>query len=211
MSESQESTGCSSKPNPIEFRTVEISKDKSVISRNVGMIKSFAMSLTSRGLNDKKINRATKQLRVLSCFGNGKELPPCEHLKQSKTEGQYYCGGCGCGDRKGTWLVATDNEYSKLDYPKLACPITMPGFSNYTPSKPDEAISPITRKYYIENIQFEDLNKIAVTLPDMPENLQKMIDERAHKEKTKDQAQILNSDEAIIGNDKELNKSQKIE
>ena len=57
----------------------------------------------------------------------------------------------------------------------------MPGFTNYSPSKPDEAIPPITRKYYIENISFEDLNKMPVTLPEMPETLKKAIDEREAK------------------------------
>jgi hypothetical protein len=57
----------------------------------------------------------------------------------------------------------------------------MPGFTNYAPSKPDEAIPPITRKYYIENINFEDLNKMPVTLPDMPEAMQKAMDEQQAK------------------------------
>lgn len=174
---------CSNKPNSTQFRTVEV-EDKSIISKKIGMIQSFAMSLTSRGLNDKKINRATKQLRVLSCFGDkhmGGILPACEHLKKSKTEGQYYCGGCGCGDKPGTWLVSNGNEYSKLDYPKLNCPINMPGFTNYTASKPDESISPITRKYFIENIEFEDLNKMPVTLPEMPDAMKKAMEERDQK------------------------------
>ena len=90
-------------------------------------------------------------------------------------------GGCGCGDRQGTWLVANGNDYSKLDYPKLNCPINMPGFTNYTPSKPDEAVSPITRKYYIENVSFEDLNNIPVTLPEMPDAMKKAMEEREAK------------------------------
>jgi hypothetical protein len=188
-----ENSSCSNKPNPIEFRTVAVPDNKSVISKKIGMIQSFAMSLTSRGLNEKKINKATKQLRVLSCFGDkhlGGVLPPCEHLKESKTQGQYYCGGCGCGDRQGTWLVANGNDYSKLDYPKLNCPITMPGFTNYSASKPDEAISPITRKYYIENISFEDLNKLPVTLPEMPEAMKKAMEEREAKMAEQKQQQL---------------------
>jgi hypothetical protein len=179
-----ENNSCSSKPNSIEFRTVEVPNDKSIITRKIGMIQSFAMSLTSRGIMDKKINKATKQLRVLSCFGNkhlGGVVPPCEHLKDSKTEGQHFCGGCGCGDRQGTWLIANGNDYSKLDYPRLNCPITMPGFTNYKPSVPDEAIAPITRKYYIENIEFEELNSMSVSLPDMPEQMQKAMEEAQKK------------------------------
>jgi hypothetical protein len=57
----------------------------------------------------------------------------------------------------------------------------MPGFTNYKPSTPDEAVSPITRKYYIENINFEDLNKMPVTLPDMPEQMQKAMEEAQNR------------------------------
>lgn len=189
---------CSNKPDATQFRTVQV-EDKNIISKKIGMIQSFAMSLTSRGLNEKKINRATKQLRVLSCFGDkhmGGVLPPCEHLKNSKTEGQYYCGGCGCGDKSGTWLVSNGTDYSKLDYPKLNCPITMPGFTNYVPSKPDEAVSPITRKYFIENINFEDLNKMPVTLPEMPEKMRKMMEER-EKMLPKTASNVVSSDSVI--------------
>jgi hypothetical protein len=75
-------------------------------------------------------------------------------------------------------LVANGTDYSKLDYPKLNCPINMPGFTNYVPSKPDESIPPITRKYFIENIEFDGLNKMPVTLPDMPDAMKKAIEER---------------------------------
>jgi len=190
MSETNTCNGCSNKPDPIKFRSVDVPNTSNIISKKIGMIQSFAMSLTSKGLNEKRINKATKQLRVLSCFGNqhlNGQLPPCEHLKNSKTQGQYFCGGCGCGDRQGTWLVANGNDYSKLDYPKLNCPITMPGFTNYTPSKPDESVSPITRKYYIENIEFEELNKMPVTLPEMPDAMKKAIEEREKKQQTPNQ------------------------
>ena len=44
----------------------------------------------------------------------------------------------------------------------------MPGFTNYVPSQPDEAISPITRKYYIENINYNDVATVNVSLPEKP-------------------------------------------
>ena len=54
-----------------EFKSEKINKDGGFsIKKKFGMVQSFAMSLTSRGLTNKKINRANKQLRVLSCFGN---------------------------------------------------------------------------------------------------------------------------------------------
>jgi hypothetical protein len=142
---------------------------KTILSQKMGMIQSFATALTSRGLAGHKVNKATKQLRVLSCFGNkhlGGELPPCEHLKESTTPGKHFCGGCGCGDKPMTWLTSNGEEYSKLDYPKLNCPLNMPGFTNYQPSKPDEADEPITRRYYIENIDYNQVAGIPVTLPE---------------------------------------------
>lgn len=135
------------------------------------MVQSFASAMASRGLSDNKVNKPEKQLRVLSCFGNqhvGGQLPPCEHLKKSEVqEGQYYCGACGCGDKKMTWLLANGEEYSKLDYPKLHCPLAMPGFTNYKESEEHEAVPPITRKHYIEHLTYEQINKIEVTLPSM--------------------------------------------
>ena len=69
--------------------------------RKMSMIQSFATSIASRGFSNNKINRANKQLRVMSCIGNehiGGELPPCEHLMNSEAEGgknKKYCGACG--------------------------------------------------------------------------------------------------------------------
>jgi len=157
----------------IEFRKEEPKQDQSSgIKKKLSMMQSFASAITSRGLKNEKTTKPIKQLRVLSCFGDkqqGGVLPPCEHLKTSKTEGKHFCGGCGCGDRPGTWLMSANDTYSKLDYPRLACPLNMPGFSNYEPSKPDESISPITRRYYIENYPYEKLEEIKVNTFDPPQ------------------------------------------
>ena len=163
--------GCNknNKSNGPEFRTQEIPEQKNPLTRKLGMVQSFATAIASRGIVNNKVNKATKQLRVLSCFGNkdrGGELPPCEYLKDSSTPGKHFCGGCGCGDKPRTWLMAQGEEYSKLDYPKLNCPLNMPGFSNYEPSKPDEANEPITRRYYIENMSFNAVMNVPVTTPD---------------------------------------------
>ncbi len=154
-----------------EFRKEEPKQKKSFLNNKINMVQSFAAAIASRGFSDNKVTKPVKQLRVLSCFGNenmGGVLPPCEHLKQSQTEGKHFCGGCGCGDRKGTWLVAEGDEYSKLDYPKLACPLQMPGFTNYEKSKPDEGDNPITRRYYIENMSYKDVDLVPVTVHNMP-------------------------------------------
>ena len=160
----------------IEFRKDEIKEQPSGVQKKLSMMQSFASAITSRGLKNEKVTKPIKQLRVLSCFGDknqGGVLPPCEHLKNSREPGKHFCGGCGCGDRAGTWLVADADKYSKLDYPRLSCPLQMPGFSNYEQSKPDEAISPITRRYYIENYPYEKLENINVNTFEPPPPPQK--------------------------------------
>ena len=151
-----------------EFKERKID-DSSSLSKKIEMGKSFISSIASRGIQNNKVSIPLKQLRVLGCFGNkpqGGELPPCEFLRKSKTAGKFFCGGCGCGDKAMTWLMGDGEEYSKLDHPKLACPLQMPGFTNYKESGPEEAISPITRRYYIENMQYDDVEKVQVSLPD---------------------------------------------
>jgi hypothetical protein len=170
-------TSCGKKNKPEQ--TKENIEKQTGKPGSISMIKSFAMSMVSRGLGNNKVAKAEKQLRVLSCFGNeniGGELPPCEYLRESSTEGKFFCGGCGCGDKKGTWLVSDGDEYSKLDYPKLNCPLQMPGFTNYQPSTPDEEVEPVTRRYYIENINYDDLQKVSVTTPETPPNIKEMLD-----------------------------------
>lgn len=162
-------------PEPIQFKKREVINPETIkeqLGRKIGMVQSFATALASRGVNNNKINKPTKQLRVLSCFGNqhqGGQLPPCEYLRNSGTPGKHYCGGCGCGDKPHTWLMAQGEEYSKLDYPKLQCPLHMPGFSNYEPSKPEESTPPITRRFYIENIDYKEVDNISVSLPQKEE------------------------------------------
>lgn len=141
-----------------------MSKKKS-IGDKIGMAKSFASAIISRGVTNKKTDKVTKQLRVLSCLGDGGDLIPCEYLTESKVDKEKnFCGGCGCGDRKATWLLAEGDEYSKLDYPKLSCPLQMPGFSNYEPSEPDEAEEPVTRRYYIEQLDEDSVKNVNVTI-----------------------------------------------
>lgn len=152
------------------FRKSEVKQDTG-IKQKLNMIQTFASAITSRGINNEKVTKPIKQLRVLSCFGNqdrGGVLPPCEHLKNSKTDGKFYCGGCGCGDKSGTWLTSEGEVYSKLDYPRLSCPLQMPGFSNYNISKPDEGVPPVTRRWYIEQMSYQDIDKIKVNIHEPP-------------------------------------------
>jgi len=153
-----------------EFKSREI-QSTNPITKGFGMATSFISAIASKGINSEKVNVPLKQLRVISCFGNkdtGGVLPPCEYLQKSATPGKFFCGGCGCGDKPLTWLNGTSNEYSKLDYPKLSCPLQMPGFSNYKESTPEESISPMTRRAYIEKMKLEELTIIPVTSPEDP-------------------------------------------
>ena len=160
--------------NKPKFRSTPLDPNQRGLKKAFSMVQSFAVALASRNLNNKKINKPMKQLRVLSCFGNqdgGGELPPCEYLQKSEVDSaKHICGGCGCGDRKATWLVVESDEYGKLDYPKLACPLQMPGFTNYIVSAPDEADEPVTRKYYIENIDYDSLQDVEVKIGEYVED-----------------------------------------
>jgi hypothetical protein len=105
--------------------------------------KSLAKAYASRGLSNNKAQESIKSLRVLSCHGNT-DLPPCPHrVNSEKFKDSFYCGACGCGDRGPTQLVNILNEkgekeYSKLDFPKVVCPLSMPGFSNYEKWKEED-------------------------------------------------------------------------
>lgn len=123
----------------------------------------LASSLASRGLGNKKTDIETKKLRVLSCFGGIDDIPRCPYLMDSRVDKtKNYCGKCGCGDKKLTWLMADEMEYSKLDFPVLNCPAKMPGFTNYDPNFTNPEIK--ERKMRIENLDPEKLNLIQVTL-----------------------------------------------
>lgn len=133
----------------------------------------FAAALASRGLDSKKIDEQTKQLRALSCFGHG-DIPACYYLRASHTAGKHYCGKCGCGDQPRTWLIKESTEYSKLDYPNLQCPLKMPGFTNYDPNFYDPKNK--ERKLKIEEYDPENLKYIQITIGTHPLQ-EKIMDE----------------------------------
>ena len=103
--------------------------------------KSFAQSVVSRGIVSTvksavsgsncgaRVDELTYQLRRLSCFGNGADIPSCPKLALGKHG--HYCNACGCGDRSIASLDGDD--YTKLHYPFLNCPLKRPGFSNAPP------------------------------------------------------------------------------
>lgn len=100
--------------------------------------KSFGQAVASKGLNNNKASEETVSLRVLSCHGDAtSNLPPCpRRMNSAKYEGSHYCGACGCGDKPLTQLTPHKDgdkmvQYTKLHYPKVTCPLEMPGFTNY--------------------------------------------------------------------------------
>lgn len=128
---------------------------------------NFAMSLASKGFTGKKVLPEAKKLRALSCFGN-EDISPCPHLLKSKHFKTHYCGACGCGDKPHTQLTIDGEKYGKLDYPYLVCPLSMPGFSNYSPASPKE-VAENTRKSQIEIYDIMRLQNIKVTSPEPTE------------------------------------------
>ena len=151
---------------------IKINKNnpKEIVANTINQAKSFASSMASRGFANNKADIATKKLRVVSCFGNesvGGNIPKCNHLMDSSTEGKFFCGACGCGDKLGTWLMSDGEKYSKLDYPKLSCPLTMPGFTNYVPVSIEGKVHHDPRKSLIEVLVPEDLEKIQVSEPEI--------------------------------------------
>jgi hypothetical protein len=77
-------------------------------------------------LSNMKIIR--KRSTVLSYINTSQ----CSRLQYVKNRG-YFCGGCGCGNNDLARLDAdSPDEYTKLHYPYLECPLKRSGFSNAT-------------------------------------------------------------------------------
>jgi hypothetical protein len=131
----------------------EVIQQKNIIEK----ASSLASSLASRGIKNKKTEKETKQLRQLSCHGDGTDaLPPCSQRKDSQNfANSFFCGACGCGDRQGTQLadltINGKENYGKLDYPKVWCPLNMPGFQPYKPTTEEPIEVQNNRKKIIES------------------------------------------------------------
>ena len=153
-----------------------ISFSKSIISRDVGLIGLFDKN-SSEGLH---INEEDLHLRKLSCFGDGKTLTPCSVLEIKETHS--YCGACGCGQMELARLSSLNEEYTKLHYPYLECPLKRRGFSNHPKTAPLSILIPClndneeinltiksirdTAPGEVEVIVVDDRSDIPVTLTD---------------------------------------------
>ena len=152
---------------------------------NLNMIGNYLKAKWSKGLTGKKANINTKDIRLLSCFGNGQNITVCPGLRPSeKRMGMFICGECGCGDKKDTFLNGNEGEYTKLDHPYITCPRKMPGFSNYNPFTEDEQQDP--RKKLVELHIGEDLlNEKDLIKPEMSEEeIKKLKEKRESQKKT---------------------------
>jgi Glycosyltransferase (GlcNAc) len=113
------------------------------------MADSFLSAIKSRGLvattldildvnkeMGKRVDDATLNIRKLSCFGDGTaKNTACEALR-TDSEGNQFCGACGCKSNKLAILTSKNPEdYTKLHYPELECPLQKRGFSNYNEHK----------------------------------------------------------------------------
>lgn len=96
----------------------------------------LADSLMSRGINSERVSNEIYDIRSISCHGSDElNISPCtERLESKKFAGSYFCGACNCGDFGHTQIKnLNEDHYSKLDYPRVRCPKSMPGFTNYVP------------------------------------------------------------------------------
>ena len=118
---------------------------------NLNMISNYVKAKWSKGVGGKKVDVTTKDIRLLSCFGNGDDISVCPALRPSEQKmGKFLCGECGCGDKQSVWLNGDEHEYTKLDHPYLSCPRKMPGFSDYEPAVENSEDFQEQRKKVIE-------------------------------------------------------------
>jgi glycosyltransferase involved in cell wall biosynthesis len=99
------------------------------------------------GINDTFGNRVSDEIykqRRLSCFGDKNNgINPCYRLTHTPNRG-YFCGGCGCGNNDLAKLDGdTPDEYTKLHYPQLECPLKRTGFSNESHEIPLSVVIPV--------------------------------------------------------------------
>ncbi len=110
-----------------------------------------------------------KAVRKVSCNGD-EETTPCQYRRESRRyKGSHVCGACGCGENRDVFVAGDLPGFEKLDFPYVVCPASMPGFSNYLPSKYESA--PDSRKVHIEN-RFDQ----AILIEER--NMQKELDQK---------------------------------
>ena len=51
---------------------------------NLGMISNYVKAKWSKGLTEKKVEVNTKDIRLLSCFGNGDDITVCPGLRRPR-------------------------------------------------------------------------------------------------------------------------------
>lgn len=109
---------------------------KNYFSKRFTKAWQLADSLMSRGVNNERVSNEIHDIRSISCHGSEElNIQPCTERQESKKfAGSYFCGACNCGDFGHTQIKNLDKDhYSKLDYPRVRCPKSMPGFTNYVP------------------------------------------------------------------------------
>ncbi len=100
--------------------------------------KSFwekAESFSRALISGRGTSREVYSERFVGCHGEtpeGEKIgKPCLMRRESKRHGGYYCGACGCGDKKLANLSPDEKTgKSKLQFVDLTCPLKKKGFSN---------------------------------------------------------------------------------
>ena len=148
---------------------------------NLNMISNYVKAKWSKGIGGKKVDITTKDIRLLSCFGNGEGISVCPGLRPSeKSMGKFICGECGCGDGEGKYLNEDEGKYAKLDHPYLSCPRKMPGFTDYVPATDEDALQEKRKKMIEITLGGDIVNNQKLIKPMMSE---KEIQEAKQKEK----------------------------
>ena len=155
---------------------------------NLNMISNYLKAKWSKGIDNKKVDVTTKDIRLLGCFGDGDVLSVCPALRPSEEKmGKFYCNDCNCGDKASTWLNGDEQDYTKLDHPYLSCPRKMPGFSDYESSTDEDNVQEQRKKSIEVMLGDMVLNNKQLIRPEMPEEekakLAKQRAEQTEKDK----------------------------
>jgi glycosyltransferase involved in cell wall biosynthesis len=100
-------------------------------AKSRGILSTALDAVGINGTSGERVSEEIYKQRKLSCFGDSSlGVAPCSRLYNAGKRG-YFCGSCGCGKQDLARLDAdTPDEYTKLHYPQLECPLKRKGFSN---------------------------------------------------------------------------------
>lgn len=126
-------------PRPAGWGWAAVAESWELASRFVASAVSRGLVATALDSGGEAAMPAVRSLRILSCHGDDKQAP-CTARSYDPSGKFHFCNECGCGPRETARLdslgshaqkpLFKEEDYIKLDYPRLECPRRMPGFSN---------------------------------------------------------------------------------